>query len=458
MKNIQLYDSREARLKTVKSLRGDNIIRMYICGPTVYDYSHIGHFKTFIVYDTMVRFLKYSGFDVMHVVNITDIDDKIIRRANEEGRSYREVSEEFTEDFIANWRALNLLPPYALPRATYHIGDMHRIIQTLIEKGYAYVADGNVYFSVRRFEKYGEISKQSIDDLIAGYRVEEGEGKRDPLDFALWKRAKPGEPSWDSPWGRGRPGWHIECTAMSSKLLDPPFEIHGGGEDLKFPHHENERAQTNSYIGDESVYIWTHVGILKMAKEKMSKSLGNIVTMRELLRTMHPDTIRIFTISTHYRKQSEYSDEKIREAQNIQRRIQSVYNRLIRTESGGGTIDVDQYREEIMKHLSNDLNTPAALSTFMSFLDELSSSLSAGGLNKEARENALRLYKEIQYIFGLQLETKLETRGILELLINVRKELRKRKIYDVADMIREELGKKGVVLEDIGEDTIYYTV
>ncbi len=455
---MKLYDSREGRLKKVRPLRNDNIIRMYICGPTVYDYSHIGHFKTFIIYDSLVRLLKFIGYDVIHVVNITDIDDKIIDRARKEGVTYRDISERFTEDFVENWRKLNLLPPYAMPRATYHIRDMHRIIEELIEKGYAYEAEGNVYFSVKKFRGYGEISKQKIEELIAGYRVEEGPGKRDPLDFALWKAAKD-EPHWDSPWGEGRPGWHIECTAMSSRFLEPPFEIHGGGEDLKFPHHENERAQTNSYIGGEAVDIWMHVGILKMEKEKMSKSLGNIVTVRELLKRVSPDVVRILVLSTHYRKQSEYSVEKLEEAKNIYRKIKRVYEKLLKSGEGVNVLDISNYRSKFLDYLLNDFNTASALNIFMSFVNELDSLLEQGGLNEESRKEAATFYREFIYIYGLKMEeAEVDGEEAVKLLVEVRKELRKRRLYDIADRIRDELAKLGYVLEDRGEETIFYKV
>jgi len=458
---LRLYDTRTGKKKEVKPLRNDNIIRLYICGPTVYDYSHIGHFKTFITYDSLVRLLKYIGYDVIHVVNITDIDDKIINKAAEEGVSYRDISEKYTDDFLEIWRRLNMMPPYAIPRATYHIQDMITIINKLIEDGYAYTADGNVYFSVSKFEKYGEISKQKTDELIQGYRVEEGEGKIDMLDFALWKKSKEGEPSWESPWGPGRPGWHIECTAMSNRFLDPPFEIHGGGEDLKFPHHENERAQTNSYIGGEAVYIWMHVGILKFAKEKMSKSLGNIIIMRDMLKKFSPDLIRLIILSTHYRKQLEYSDDKIEEAKNILRRIKRVYRKLMDYEEYGvgGSIDIDSYRDRFLNELLNDFNTASALSSFMSFIYRLESTIDNKKLSKSEKLNALSFIEEFKYIYGLTLKDELKHDDkLIGLLINVRSELRRRRIYEVADMIRNMLGEMGIVLEDLGDKTIYYRV
>ncbi len=458
---LRLYDTRTGEKKAVKPLRNDNIIRMYICGPTVYDYSHIGHFKTFITYDSLVRLLKYLGYDVIHVVNITDIDDKIINRANEEGVTYRDISEKYTEDFLSIWKRLNMLPPYALPRATYHIRDMINIIEKLIREGYAYPADGNVYFSVSKFKGYGEISKQKIEELIRGYRVEEGPGKKDKLDFALWKRSKEGEPSWKSPWGEGRPGWHIECTAMSSRFLDPPFEIHGGGEDLKFPHHENERAQTNAYIGGEAVYIWMHVGILKFAREKMSKSLGNIITMKEMLKEFSPDLIRLIILSTHYRKQLEYSDDKVEEARNVLRRIKRVYKKLLdyREYRDMGELDIDGYRERFIEELLDDFNTASALNIFMSFIDRLESSIDNNKLSREDVTNALALIEEFKYIYGLTLEDEARLdEELLKLIVDVRGELRRRKIYEVADMIRDRLREMGIVLEDVGDKTIYYRI
>lgn len=457
---IRLYNTVTRKKETVKPLRDDNTIRIYICGPTVYDHSHLGHFRTFIFYDVLVRYLKHLGFNVIHVVNITDIDDKIINRALEEGVSYREIAERYIDSFLEDWKSLNLLPPYVMPRATYHIKDMIRIIEKLIEKGYAYHVGGDVYFDISRFPSYGEISHQKIEELIEGYRVDSSK-KKNPLDFALWKEKKDDEPAWESPWGLGRPGWHIECTAMSILYLDPPFEIHGGGEDLKFPHHENERAQSNSYIGREVVKIWTHVGLFKLGREKMSKSLHNIVTIKEVLKNYNPDVVRLFYLSTHYRKQQVYSEEKMIEARNIYEKIVRTYNHLREISEFGKSesIDVSSYVNEFYNAMNDDLNTPRALGIFVSFVSKVESYIKQQRIyDEETIRRSIEFFEIFKKIFGLTLEY---TSGdfedeLIKLLIDVRRKLRERKIYDLSDEIREKLRELGVVLEDSGKETHYY--
>ena len=458
---LKLYNTLTGVKEEVKPIRDDNTIRMYICGPTVYDDSHLGHFRTFIFYDVLVRYLIHKGYNVIHVVNVTDIDDKIINRANEEGVDYKVISERYLKSFIEDWVSLNLLPPYVMPRATYHIKDMIKIIEGLMKKGYAYQADRDIYFDISRFGGYGLISKQDINELIEGYRVEVRRGKRNPLDFALWKGWREGEPYWDSPWGRGRPGWHIECTAMSIKFLDPPFEVHGGGEDLKFPHHENERAQSNAYLGYEVAKIWTHVGLFKLGAEKMSKSLGNIIRIKDALKRYNPSIIRIYYITTHYRKQQIFSEKKLEEAENIYEKIVRVYNHIIdglNKADEGNKMDFSKYKEKFYSYMDDDLNTSSALSTFLSFLSEVESYLRREKkYDYSTLIDALDFTNKVLDIFGLKIEVKrLDYEKLVELIINVRKELRSRKIYDLSDYIREELEKLNIMLEDYGEETRYY--
>jgi len=461
---LKLYNTLTGIKEEVKPIRDDNTIRMYICGPTVYDHSHLGHFRTFVFYDVLIRYLRFLGYNVINVVNITDIDDKIINRANEEGVTYKEISERYTKSFIEDWLSLNLLIPYVMPRATYHINDMINIIKELIRKGYAYESDGEVYFDISRFNDYGRISRQKIEELIAGYRIGVIDKKRNPLDFALWKKSKAGEPYWDSPWGKGRPGWHIECTTMSVKYLDPPFEIHGGGEDLKFPHHEDERAQSNAYVDDEVARIWTHVGLFKLGEEKMSKSLGNIITIKEALKIYNPDVIRIFYLSTHYRKQQIYNDEKLREANNIFDKIVRAYNHLLnayeKSTETDDEIDINKFRKEFLEALDDDLNTPKALSIFMSFISRIESYLSTRKkYSRGLLDNAIKFFQEFKEIFGLRLKPKKEAEKldeVIRLIIDIRSELRRRKIYDLSDEIRDKLEKLGIILEDKGLETTYY--
>lgn len=461
--SVRLYNTLTKKKEMIKPLRDDNTIRLYICGPTVYDHSHLGHFRTFVFYDVLVRYLKYLGYNVIHVVNITDIDDKIINRALEEGLSYKEIAERYIKSFIEDWRSLNLLPPYIMPRATYHIREIIEIIKKLIEKGYAYVAEGDVYYDISKFSSYGMISHQKIEELIEGYRVDYSDKKKNPLDFALWKKRKEGEPYWESPWGPGRPGWHIECTTMSYLFLDPPFEIHGGGEDLKFPHHENERAQSNAFIGEEMVRIWTHIGLFKLGMEKMSKSLQNIITIKKALEKYDPGVIRLFYLSTHYRKQQVYSEEKIQETMKIYEKIIRAYQHLSMIKKFGVSekLDIDSYIKEFFKALNDDLNTPKAIGIFLSFTSSLESYIANHEIyDRESIEKARRFFEDFKEIFGLRLETsfKIHERDLIEIIIDVRNKLRKKKMYELSDFIRYRLREIGIVLEDVGTETRYYYI
>ncbi len=290
-------------------------IKIYVCGMTVYDYNHIGHARSFIIFDVIVRYLRSQDFDVTYVRNITDVDDKIINRANENNEACEALTERFIQAMHEDDKALDILPPDQEPRATHYMPQIIDLIKTLVKKEYGYVTStGDVFFHVRRFKEYGKLSHRDLEKLIAGARVEIGENKKDPLDFSLWKPAKPGEPSWDSPWGQGRPGWHIECSAMSASLLGQPFDIHGGGMDLKFPHHENEIAQSEAACDKAFANIWMHAGLLQINKEKMSKSLGNFLTIREVLEEHHPEILRYFMLSSHYRSPANYSEESLENA------------------------------------------------------------------------------------------------------------------------------------------------
>ena len=289
-------------------------VNIYVCGVTVYDYCHMGHARSMIVFDVIVKYLRYLGYKVTYVRNFTDIDDKIIKRAKERGKNPKEIAQYFTKAFYEDMDSLGIERADIEPKATEHIPEMVSLIERIINKGYAYVVDGNVYFSVRRFKGYGGLSKRSLEEMMAGARVEVDPRKEHPLDFALWKKAKPGEPFWESPWGKGRPGWHIECSAMSMKYLGETFDIHGGGQDLIFPHHENEKAQSEAATDKPFVNYWIHHGFLTINQEKMSKSLKNFFTIREILSKFHPEAIRLFFLNHHYRSPIDFSDEKIKEA------------------------------------------------------------------------------------------------------------------------------------------------
>ncbi len=330
---LKIYDTKLREKVPFESLEHGKI-GMYVCGPTVYNYIHIGNARTFVSFDVIRRYLSWRGFDVKFVSNITDVDDKIIKKANEEGRSAAEVAAEYSQAFLDDMHAMNVQDPDVRPRATEEIPEMIQLIQELIDGGHAYEVEGDVYFSVRSYADYGALSGRNIDEMEGGHRELRADGqgledrKRDHLDFALWKAAKPGEPSWESPWGQGRPGWHIECSAMSRKYLGLPFDIHGGGADLVFPHHENERAQSEAACGCTFANHWMHSGMLQINHEKMSKSLGNFLLLRDILKTTSPDVLRFLMLQTHYRSPLDFSDERLDEAASALSRIENAVRNL----------------------------------------------------------------------------------------------------------------------------------
>ena len=445
-----------------------NLIKMYICGPTVYDHSHIGHGRIYVVYDVLERYFRYSGYDVMKTINITDIDDKMIKRARELDIEVKKLAEIITKSFIEDLYNLNILLPEFMPRATHHIQDMINLIKKLLDRGYAYEADGDIYFSVDNYEKYGELSKQSIQDLIVGQRVKPSERKRNPLDFALWKKRKPGEPFWESPWGEGRPGWHIECSAMSMKLLGETFDIHGGGEDLIFPHHENEKAQSEAATGKKFARYWMHCGLVTIDKEEMSKSKGNIISLKDVLNRYGSDILRILYLSTHYRSQLEFNWNRLENARNILDKIKNAYEKLKESvayekiEDTYSEKDLEviyEYRKKILDALDDDLNTPLALSEFMSFVKWINKYLNSNKKDRRILREAIILFRDILYIFGLKIQDEKNrselTEKLIEVLIEVRKRLRDRRDYENADYIREKLLELDIILEDIDNETKY---
>ncbi len=465
----------------------DKIVRAYFCGPTVQDEPHIGHARAYITFDVLIRLLTYLGYKVKYVRNITDIDDKIIKKAFEQGVSPFEIAEKYFRAFYDATKELGLIPPNIEPRATGHIPEIIELIEKLIERGYAYVTkSGDVYFDVTKFKEYGKLSKQRIQDLIAGARIEPGEEKRNPLDFALWKHAKPGEPSWRSPWGRGRPGWHIECSAMSMKYLGETFDIHGGGADLVFPHHENEIAQSEAATGKKFANYWFHVGLVTIKKEKISKSLGNIIPIREVLRKYDPETIRLWAIQAHYRKPLEFSWDQLDQNEKI---LDDLYAVIFRAESlsknaKDGKIGeikklIEEYKQRFLEALMDDLNTPRAISVLRQMIREVEKDLDK--LNKAELSFYVKTVREIGWILGI-LQQSLDDRviekkkrgknisniipdkylklddiseNLIELIIDIRDKLRKMKIYELADEIRNRLRKLGIILEDTKEGTIW---
>jgi cysteinyl-tRNA synthetase len=456
-------------------------VRMYVCGVTVYDYCHIGHARSAIVFDVIRRYICYKGFDVTFIKNFTDIDDKIINKSRQEGLPWDAIARKYTEEYYRDMDALGVGRADVEPRATEHIREMIGIIQGLIDRGYAYEVEGDVYFEVDRLQEYGKLSKRDREEMIAGARVEIDERKKNPMDFALWKRSKEGEPSWDSPWGAGRPGWHIECSAMSIKFLGESFDIHGGGADLIFPHHENEIAQSESFTGKPFARYWIHNGFITIDKEKMSKSLGNFFTIREILDKFDAEVVRLFLLSTHYRSPIEFSDEQLREAESSLERYYStilrIHDFLGKDHARGGFLNAEKnfeeivlrFRERFIEAMDDDFNTALALGHIFEFIRDANRFLDGKPSGPEAREllhKTEKLLSEIGgvlNIFGrtpeewyrsLMVVKKigLSEKEILE-MIKQRREARQRKEWEMADRIRKELEEKGIILEDKADRT-----
>ena len=364
---LKIYNTL-SRKKDIFKPRVEGKVSMYVCGMTVYDYCHIGHARVMVVFDTVARYFRYSGYEMTYVRNITDIDDKIIQRANENAEDYSALTERFIEAMHEDERALAVLPPDLEPKATGAMNEILVMIQALLDKGLAYIGgNGDVYYSVNKFPGYGQLSGKNLADLQAGERVEVDQAKQDPLDFVLWKMAKPGEPSWDSPWGAGRPGWHIECSAMSTDCLGNHFDIHGGGMDLQFPHHENEIAQSEGATGEPFVNLWMHNGFVRVDEEKMSKSLGNFFTVREVLKRYRPEIIRFFILTSHYRSPLNYSDEQLDEAAAALTRLYTALRGMKITDTA---IDVE-YQERFQQAMDDDFNTPIALAVLFDIARKL---------------------------------------------------------------------------------------
>jgi cysteinyl-tRNA synthetase len=431
-------------------------VGMYVCGMTVYDYCHIGHARVMVVFDTVARYLRHAGYQLTYVRNITDIDDKIIQRANENGEAFTALTERFIQAMHEDERALSVLPPDIEPKATQSITDIVKMISTLIERDFAYVgSNGDVFYAVNRFDGYGKLSGKNIEDLQAGERVNVDTAKRDPLDFVLWKMAKPGEPYWDSPWGQGRPGWHIECSAMSTCCLGNHFDIHGGGMDLQFPHHENEIAQSEGATGEPFVNYWMHNGFVRVNEEKMSKSLGNFFTVREVLKQYRPEVIRFFILSSHYRSPLNYSDEQLDDAGVALTRL---YTALRGVEIVDASIDAG-YCQRFEQAMDDDFNTPVALAVLFELARELNKAEDKTVMAATLKQLAaiLGLLQENPDSF-LQGSTTLDglSEAEIEQLIGARKAAKANKDWAQADQIRDQLKAQGVVLEDVaGGNTIW---
>ena len=435
-------------------------VRMYVCGMTVYDLCHLGHARVLVVFDTVVRYMRYTGLDVTYVRNITDVDDKIINRANENGEDIAELTQRYIDAMHEDTAALGVLPPSEEPRATASMSDIIDMVQKLVDKGYAYRADnGDVYYDVSAFENYGQLSGKQLDDLRAGERVAVDENKDDPLDFVLWKAAKPGEPSWDSPWGPGRPGWHIECSAMSTCCLGNHFDIHGGGQDLQFPHHENEIAQSEAATGEHFVNLWMHNGFVRINDEKMSKSLGNFFTVREILKQYQGEEIRYFVLASHYRSPLNFSDQLLDSARAALTRL---YNCLRATEPAAEVSGGDEYTARFEKAMNDDFNTPEAIAVLFDLANHVNRARDEGDAEEASRLAAI--LKNLANVLGLlEAEPDAYLQGganaadsdRIEALIQQRLQARASKDWAEADRIRDELKSMGIELEDKGGETIW---
>ncbi|MEG0844929.1 MAG: cysteine--tRNA ligase, partial [Raoultibacter sp.] len=459
-------------------------VGMYVCGPTVYNYIHIGNARTFISFDIIRRYLTWRGFKVTFVQNVTDVDDKIIKKAAEEGRGAAEVAAEYTDAFIADMRAAGVLDPDIRPKATEEIPEMIDLVTQLIEGGHAYAVEGDVYFAVRSFAEYGKLSGRKIDEMESGHRDLRASGledrKRDPLDFAVWKAAKPGEPSWESPWGAGRPGWHIECSAMSRKYLGLPFDIHGGGADLVFPHHENEVAQSEAACGCTFANYWIHSGMLQINSEKMSKSLGNFLLLRDVLETTRPEVLRMLMLQTHYRSPLDFSDERLTEAEAALSRIVNTVKNLEWLEANAADIpspldiralmaQTQTARNEFIAAMDDDFNTAGALGVVFAFVSDINAAVADKTLSISdvpAIYQARAVLVELMGVFGIALEGEQveakypcevvalahdlagypganETQAV-EALLACREQARKNKDWALADKVRDGLAALGL--------------
>jgi len=490
-RRIERLEGKKGRIKVYNTLSGKkedfipiqpDKVMMYVCGITAYDVCHLGHARSAVVFDTIRNYLKYRGYDVTMVKNITDIDDKIINRAKAENISTDEIAKRYTEEYYRDMEQLGVKKADIEPRATEHINEMLQIIQGLIQKGYAYTVDGDVFFEVERFPEYGKLSKKNIEELMAGARVDVDKRKKNPLDFALWKASKEGEPSWESPWGRGRPGWHIECSAMSMKYLGVSFDIHGGGADLIFPHHENEIAQSEAFTGRPFVKYWIHNGFITVDREKMSKSIGNFFTIKEIIERYDPEVIRYFLLTTHYRSPIEFSDNQLKEAESS---IDRYYSTIMRIKDFL-TLPVTDDRETVSEELEgllfsfkerfqcamdDDFNTASALGLVFELVREINRFLDTHQVTLKGKDymvKSMELLSEVGGVLNLfQRKPEEWYRSLMKIKkINIseeevlkkiaeRQKARKAKDWNTADMIRRELEEMNIILEDKRETTTW---
>jgi cysteinyl-tRNA synthetase len=461
---IKIYNTLTRKKEDLVTLE-PNKVRMYVCGVTVYNKAHVGHAMSALVFDVIRRYLAYRGYEVRHVTNFTDVDDKIINRANQLGMDPFKLAEGYITEFQQQLKALNVLPATVNPRATQEMDTIIHMIQGLVDKGFAYPAGGDVYFRVQKDPHYGKLSGRRVEDMQAGARIEIGELKVDPLDFALWKAAKPGEPAWDSPWGKGRPGWHIECSAMNLTHLGEQIDIHGGGNDLIFPHHENEIAQTESLTGKEFAHFWVHNGMLQFGGEKMSKSLGNLVTIEDFLTKHSADALRFTVLNSGYRSPLTFNDEVIQQSENALERLRVALHPAQPEAKGVPAASMEALKKQteaskngFIESMDDDFNSAGALGYLFELVRAINQARADGATAAEL-EPAQTVFKELTGVLGLQLAEKSassdQAAALVDLLIDLRKELRTQKLWQLSDKIRDRLAELGVVLEDSKEGTTW---
>lgn len=459
---MKLYNTLTRKKEEFKPL-DEKEVKIYSCGPTVYNYFHIGNARPFIIFDTLRRYLEYKGYNVKFVQNFTDIDDKMIKKANEEKITVKELADKFIKEYFIDAGGLGILEATVHPKATENIDSIIELIKKLEEKGHAYSVDGDVYFSTKSFEEYGKLSHQGIEDLEAGARIDVDERKRDPMDFALWKAKKPGEPSWKSPWGEGRPGWHIECSAMANRYLGETIDIHSGGQDLVFPHHENEIAQSEAANNKPFARYWIHNGFINVNNEKMSKSAGNFFTVRDIVKQFDYTVIRFFMLSAHYRSPINFSDELLEQAQNGLQRIYNCFENLIylrehinnsvqpdeETEKSL-EVKLEELKTKFIEAMDDDLNTADAIAAIFDMVREVNSRINAASNSSlYIIELSYSMLKELCSVIGIapkDADNKVDSE--IEELVNQRQQARKEKNWKLADEIRDKLKDKGVTLED----------
>ena len=482
---MKLYNTMTNKIEEFKTIE-ENKVKMYVCGPTVYNYIHLGNARPIVVFDTLARYFEHKGMEVEFVQNFTDVDDKIINKSMEEGTSASEVSEKYIKYFFEDISKLNILNSVKRPKVTENMAEIIEIIQKLIDNGFAYEKDGDVYFEVKKYKDYGKLSNQKIEELELGARIDVSEIKKNPVDFALWKKKKDGEPFWESPWGQGRPGWHIECSAMAKKYLGDTFDIHGGGQDLVFPHHENEIAQSKcAYHGNFANY-WLHNGFIQINGDKMSKSLGNFFLLREILEKFSGNVVRLFILSTHYRKPINFSFENMEDTkkalQNIVKSMNKFENivekykneKIENVKNSEFSQKIEEFDKKFEDAMDEDMNTPQALATIFDQIRETNKFISTNEsefstIYYEIKKSYDSLKKKIENVFGIAIEAEnavkkedgenMElTKKLIELLIKLRSEARSEKNFKLSDEIRDELKKLGVEIKDNKDGSTDYNL